>query len=97
MERELERKREAMEAQITIIRREFEAAEEETRKTIALERAREDTIEEGQTAMADMRHADALTKGKHSTDSNGRRRHRENNSPKAVGHASKRNREQRGK
>lgn len=90
MERELRRKREAMEAQILIMRSEFEAAEEETRKAIALERAREDTIEEGQTAMAQLRRADHLTTGKDSADSNGRRRPRENNSPKAVGQAKKR-------
>ena len=92
MERELERKREAMEAQIIIMRREFDAAEEEARKTIALERAREDIIVESETAMAHLRQADSSTTGKHSARSNGRRRPHENNSPKAVGQASKSNR-----
>ncbi len=55
-QRELERKREVMEARIAAIRREFEA-EEEAKRVIGQERRREELLRQDREQMAASRHA----------------------------------------
>jgi circadian clock protein KaiC len=58
-ERERQRKREALEARIEALRKEFEIEEEEAARLEVLEVAREETINENRQAMARSRRADA--------------------------------------
>jgi circadian clock protein KaiC len=55
----LDRKREAMEAQILLLRAEFEAEKSEALKVISIEKARRDRVAENRTRMAQSRKGDA--------------------------------------
>jgi circadian clock protein KaiC len=59
---ELERKREAMEAQIVMLRSEFEAEESEALKVIEIEKTRNERFAQDKSKMAKSRKADANTK-----------------------------------
>ncbi|MBV9081409.1 MAG: circadian clock protein KaiC [Acidobacteriaceae bacterium] len=97
IERELERRRAALEAQITILRREFEAEEEEMRKTLAREQLRMNVLDRDRAEIAHLRRADVLTPAKHSAGSNGKGGIRENGSQKGVGKTVKGKRQRIGK
>ncbi len=58
-ERELERKREALEARITALRKEFEAEAEEARRVIGDEKTREEVTRQDRERMRSSRKADA--------------------------------------
>jgi circadian clock protein KaiC len=58
----LERKREAMEAQIVLLRSEFEAEESEALKVIGIEKARNDRFTQDQAKMSKSRKGDVNTK-----------------------------------
>jgi circadian clock protein KaiC len=58
----LERKREAMEAQIIVLRSEFEADESEALKIIGIEKARNETFTQDKIKMAESRTSDAPAK-----------------------------------
>jgi len=57
-QRELDRRRDALEARITALRKEFEAEEEEARRVIGQERDRVDTVEEDRARMGVSRRAE---------------------------------------
>jgi circadian clock protein KaiC len=57
-QRELDRKREALEARITALRKEFEAEEEQTRRAIDQDRAREEVRRLARERMGDSRQTD---------------------------------------
>jgi circadian clock protein KaiC len=59
---ELERKREAMEAQIVMLRSEFEAEESESLKVIGIEKAKNERFDENKAKMAKSRKADVHAK-----------------------------------
>ena len=58
-QRELERKREALEARVTALRKEFEAEAEEARRVIGEEKAREEITRQDRERMGASRQADA--------------------------------------
>jgi len=58
----LERKREAMEAQIVVLRSEFEAEESEALKVIGIEKARNDRFSQDKVKMAKSRRGDVFVK-----------------------------------
>jgi circadian clock protein KaiC len=58
----LDRKREAMEAQIVVLRSEFEAEESEALKTIGVEKARDERIDKDKLQMAKSRRGDVYMK-----------------------------------
>ncbi|HKV06853.1 MAG TPA: KaiC 1, partial [Thermoanaerobaculia bacterium] len=59
MQRKLEHRRLALEAQISSLRAELETGEEEMKRLLAQAGQREETLEEGLAAIARRRHADA--------------------------------------
>jgi circadian clock protein KaiC len=63
----LERKREAMEAQIVVLRSEFEADEAESLKIIRIEKARDERFTHDKAKMAKSRKGDIKVKAKKST------------------------------
>ena len=60
----LERKREAMEAQIVLLRSEFEAEEMEARRVIGIDKERNERFRRGETRMAKSRKSDVATNKK---------------------------------
>ena len=62
-QRELERKREALEARITALRKEFEAEAEEARRVIGEEKAREEVTRQDRERMGSSRRADGVENG----------------------------------
>jgi circadian clock protein KaiC len=60
----LERKREAMEAQIVLLRSEFEAEEMEARRVIGIDKERNERFRRGKTRMAKSRKSDVATNKK---------------------------------